>query len=298
LKDGKELKDRKEAHSQSSTERQPSKQSQRSNPEPKIGFDEEDVMQWQKFRIPIPDRTHVLAQYYRMRVKEHVKLQESALKSLEGACPYQKDLEDFLRKVRGLPEPCQRHAQREQEEAERRARSKVEEAPPFWQAEPETIVTMLALVAKSLVNQDPFQDHPANNDVVEDLIGKTIKRPKGSKMREKVHALPVGMEYVLQHVVRSRIKIKKKKKGIEEKKATLIMEESEEEEEVEEKPMEEGTNLDGVLDGFTPRLRKFLDEDRGGPEPEALLEARGESLQRPSVLKAAVDLHGAGAHPS
>jgi hypothetical protein len=256
----------------------------------------DDISHWVKFRIPALDRYQVLDQYYRSQLRRRSKVVTSLLSAFNSASCWQQDLGSFLRKMGGqTPAPIEHTAQLEaiQEPDERKP---TKSAPnPLYELSREVILAMIALVAKNLFQTEPFQDHPANNDVLDKLLGGAPAAPKskskGKSLNMKLYALPPGIE---QAMLGNNGKKDKRKSS------TMAPDAADAFEGLAVLGAGAPGSLDGLLDTFTPRLLDFAEEEREASEPDlsdtpAALES--DILHRPSALKAASVAQGKGAHP-
>lgn len=255
---------------------------------------------WQRFRIPHRDRHEVLGQYYRMRLNEHIQYQDNILKIKKSASGWQKDLDTFLRRLKSAGGDEQ-SAEGEAAEAAAQKSPAEEQSKCFWDCPQNTCLALIALVAKSLAQVDPFQDHPANNDVLEQMIGgqaePKTKARGGSGGGKKINclALPTGMDYALRG---DKKKKKQESRGSLQQRCSV--DDINFDEGASDPAVAPGANLEGIFDSFTPRLLEYAEEEREGSEPDLSQTPEtlmGACLQRPSVLKAAVASQGQGAHP-
>lgn len=260
---------------------------------------------WQQFRIPHKDRYLVLEQYHRMRLRQLVHAEDSILKTVNKAKGWQQDLDTFLRRLKGSGESETKqepYHESEQEHAQRVSISQHQRA--FWQCPQNTTLALIALVAKSLVDTHPFQDHPANNDVLGEDMGRSTdskaKTRGGGKSRPKILALPPGIEYALRHPGGIRTeKTKDKRKSSKARRQTTPQSVDLTFDVADQEPQELSENLEHIFDNFTPRLQEFAEEEREGSEPDLshTTETLDPNLRRPSLLRAAVETQGPGAHP-
>jgi len=240
-----------------------------------------DICHWTQYRLPLADKTLALEKFYLSQLRKHIQTEQKwmgELKLVTQNC-WQKDLEMWVKHLDG--EEDEVFHESEQDASRRQG---IEEHR-WWELPKDSGLELIASLAKSLSNVDPFHNHPANNDVLEKLLGlqgqKKTKNMSANQMSKKLMVLPAGMEYA-----RSRGSKLDSNVPIDDLDDVIS-----------DKPEAEVQNLEQLLETFTPRIREGFDEERAASEPDlsevpdSLRDARvrpTKALRRPSILTSAV----------
>lgn len=283
----------------------------------------ENICHWHKFRIPGRRRKEVLEKYWRLRLKKHAHAADDFFTLANEADGWQQDLDVFLRKLQADGQDLRRNISFRGSKED--LKSKLGRVVSWWDLPRDSALALISAAAKSLANEDPFQDHPANNDVLAKVLGPSRTNSKAGRPNSKI-ALPQGMQYAVSREENKKPAVQKRGASSAE---TLLEEAMGKADEISEEESEQ--DLEDLFEGFTPRLKDAIDEEREASEPDLARaledlenvagprekvgflrrDSKGRThkqrgheeplvqnikLRRPSALTAAAKLHGRGAH--
>mmetsp|Transcript_70032 Transcript_70032/g.124174 ORF Transcript_70032/g.124174 Transcript_70032/m.124174 type:complete len:571 (+) Transcript_70032:1-1713(+) len=224
----------------------------------------ERVLDWHKFRIPAKDRREAIEQFYGVRQKRRVHNRDNFLSTIMSASCWQKDLEQYMSQ---LGTDFGNHDHDFEMEAEV-SKSKAVEADQlaWWHMPEETVLSLISLLAKGLKETEPFQDHPANNAVLEKVVSAPTKETESMK-----RSAPAWLDFHMVEEVGNISRDSRKTTFLIQAKITTHTQKE---------------DLDHVLHGFTPRMKEMTERmaEVMRANPGSSAAALGHNLRRPSIM--------------
>lgn len=194
---------------------------------------------WRSYKIPTAERQQALSRYYTASLRKNIRMQSGLHDALMAAVEKQRELCVFLGHFGATADQAADFTR----ESAKKAYAKP--PPPYWHVNEEVALQLIALCAQALSQKGHFAEHPANRNLPGNVMyRRPLKITEGS---EGLSTLETLDRLVGRHMNRPQEVVAPKP---EEKKPQVKIE-------VEKS---KATDLESLIEGFTPRLQKIADE--------------------------------------